>query len=240
MNGGRRSARALLELLDGAIALGACAWGGEEAQQRNNSIEHPLEAMQRSVRPHAEAWSPREQGEVAAAAQLAGSAHAGATRKATLAPYASHPLAVAAIAAWHGAKPATIVAALLHDVIEDAPPQFTERLVREHPQAVALVRAVSAAPSADGWRARRRAELRRMQSYDEQSALLKACDVLHNAHQTRAVLTALGPRMGWKALGMGRGSTLWWISQAAGALQTRAHAMSRLIKRARDDIETMG
>ncbi|HET7584487.1 MAG TPA: HD domain-containing protein [Gemmatimonadaceae bacterium] len=45
--------------------------------------------------------------------------HAGATRKGTRVPYITHPANLAVILARYGCDDATIVAAILHDVVED-------------------------------------------------------------------------------------------------------------------------
>src|SRR5215204_2479556 len=59
--------------------------------------------------------------EVMRAAVFAARVHAGHRRKGAAAePYVNHVLEVAEILAGHGAPPAAIIAALLHDTVEDS------------------------------------------------------------------------------------------------------------------------
>jgi (p)ppGpp synthase/HD superfamily hydrolase len=55
---------------------------------------------------------------------FARAAHAGQTRKYTGEPYVAHTDEVAAIVAAHGGTSEMIVAAHLHDVLEDTPTSF--------------------------------------------------------------------------------------------------------------------
>ena len=50
-------------------------------------------------------------------------AHDGQLRKGTTIPYISHPIGVSSIAMEYGADEDQAIAALLHDVLEDAEPQ---------------------------------------------------------------------------------------------------------------------
>ena len=56
----------------------------------------------------------------AAALRFAHRAHAGQYRKGTTYPYIGHPLAVGGLALQYGADEDVAIAALLHDVVEDA------------------------------------------------------------------------------------------------------------------------
>ena len=74
---------------------------------------------------------------IRAAYAVAAEAHSGQTRR-TGDPYVVHPLAVAQILATYGLDTATIVAAILHDVIEDT--EFTlDALERDFGSEVALL-----------------------------------------------------------------------------------------------------
>ena len=74
------------------------------------------------------------------AAVYAADAHSSQRRKGLDEPYVNHPLRVACLASACGLSEMAIVAALLHDVVEDTPRRF-EDLENEFPaRAVALVR----------------------------------------------------------------------------------------------------
>ena len=63
--------------------------------------------------------SPKEEGDIFRAYQMAKKAHAG-TRRKSGEPYIFHPLAVALIAVKEvGLGPTAVISALLHDVVED-------------------------------------------------------------------------------------------------------------------------
>lgn len=81
------------------------------------------------------------------AAALAARAHAGQVRKGSGAlPYVLHPLAVATMLAEAGADPDTVLAGILHDVIEDSDVTEAEIAREFGPRVAGLVAEVSDPP----------------------------------------------------------------------------------------------
>src|SRR3954447_26580636 len=70
--------------------------------------------------------------------EVAEAAHEGQTRKSGE-PYVTHPLAVATIVAHLGLDETTIVAALLHDAVEDTPLTLGDIVGQFGPEVAALV-----------------------------------------------------------------------------------------------------
>jgi (p)ppGpp synthase/HD superfamily hydrolase len=75
----------------------------------------------------ASALSPRLDRALACASRL----HAGQLRKGTAIPYISHLLAVTAIVLEHGGEEDEVIAALLHDAVEDQGGRATREAIRE-------------------------------------------------------------------------------------------------------------
>ncbi len=77
-------------------------------------------------------------------------AHAGQVRKDLGVPYAVHPIAVAKLVAQLGiAEPAVLVAALLHDVVEDTTVTLADVALEHGADVAACVRELTHAPGAD-------------------------------------------------------------------------------------------
>jgi len=99
-----------LRALSGALSQGL-GWFGPSARPGSDAVR-PLIAAHRRVFPGADAEL------LGRAYDVADHWHAGQTRKSG-APYVTHPLAVAILLAEIGMDTTTLVAALLHDTVED-------------------------------------------------------------------------------------------------------------------------
>lgn len=65
------------------------------------------------------------------AAMLAVRAHQGQTRKDGVTPYITHPLRVANLVSTHGGSHLEVLCAYWHDILEDCPPIWHQRLIHE-------------------------------------------------------------------------------------------------------------
>lgn len=65
------------------------------------------------------------------ACEFAARVHRNQLRKGSFLPYIVHPMAVALLLAQHGAKEDLIIAAILHDTLEDAGAEFQKRIEQE-------------------------------------------------------------------------------------------------------------
>lgn len=119
-------------------------------------------------------------------------AHKTQKRKGSGTPYIAHPMAVASLVMEHGGGEDVVIAALLHDVIEDTKVTASEVEAAFGPRVLGLVQAVTNPPI--DWKSFKndedlQATLRsfRMKNFEKLAGsspevlLLSSCDKLHNA-----------------------------------------------------------
>ena len=119
--------------------------------------------------------SPR----IGAARRFATDAHHGQPRRGTRFPYIVHPAEVARLIAAHYADEDLVVAALLHDTLEDTDTTAAEIEARFGPRVARLVVAVTSVYGAN-WRATRTATLAKLVSAEPDAVRLKVADGLSN------------------------------------------------------------
>jgi (p)ppGpp synthase/HD superfamily hydrolase len=100
-------------------------------------------------------------------------------------PYIVHPLTVGLILAHAGAKKELIIAGILHDTIEDSPPEkkatremIAERFGRE---VADLVESVTEPRKDLPWEERKRAALEHIGTLSNDAVMLKSADLISNA-----------------------------------------------------------
>jgi GTP pyrophosphokinase len=151
---------------------------------------------------------------------LASELHAGQRRKRTGIPYVFHLMAVASLVAEYGGEEDQIVAAFLHDAIEDAGGARAREIIRARfgESVVELVEGCT-----DGeepkppWRVRKEAYLVRLRDASPAVRLVSVADKVHNARSIVAALRA-GDEI-WSRFQGGRDGCLWYyggILDAAG------------------------
>ncbi|MDP6763896.1 MAG: HD domain-containing protein [Planctomycetota bacterium] len=148
-------------------------------------------------------------------------AHAGQSRKDGRTPYFLHPVHVALILARWGADEETLLAGILHDVVEDCEEWTDARLREEFGDAVAgIVAEVTEDKSIESWAERKRLAVAHVATMSERAILVKAADKLHNM---RSLATHLRdrPRDVWGAFNGGREGTLRVAGELVGALTAR-------------------
>jgi (p)ppGpp synthase/HD superfamily hydrolase len=107
--------------------------------------------------------------------------HDGQTRKGKVAiPYVSHVFSVANIVADYSDDELIIVAALLHDTLEDT--EYTAAALEEDfgPEVLARVQAVSEDKTITNWEVRKQDYLKKVVAGDEPALLISAADKIHN------------------------------------------------------------
>ena len=114
------------------------------------------------------------------AIEFAGRAHAGQYRKGTRIPFIFHPLGVARILIECDAAEELVIAAVLHDVVEDTKVTLPELRERFGAEVERLVRAVSEPNRSDPWENRKQDTLDFLESAPEEVLLLEAADKLDN------------------------------------------------------------
>ena len=157
--------------------------------------------------------------ETAIAAAL--SAHAGQTRKSGAdLPYVVHPIHMALMLSKMGADETIILAALLHDAVEDSPQQWSlARIAGEFGAAVAGIVGELTEDKSRTWEERKRAGIAKVAQMSLQAATVKAVDKLHNLHSLAAALsTTSDPAKVWQGFRGGRANTLELSRQLVQAL----------------------
>ncbi|MFC4755838.1 HD domain-containing protein [Dietzia aurantiaca] len=188
-------------------------------------------------------WTPTVDRALAVAARC----HAGQTRKDDPTPYIAHPVAVAMIVSDFTTDEDVVVAALLHDVLEDVPPsvysaadmtaEFGERVTE-------MVRGVSeektAGQQTPPWRVRKEGYLAQLADDSPECLLISAADKIHNLRSMVAAHGRLGDEM-WGLFNAGPDEKLWFYGAIADTVCQRLGdcAASRELRRAVDEVATL-
>lgn len=148
--------------------------------------------------------------------------HIGQTRKGSDVPYITHLMNVASLVGEFGGDEDAMIAALLHDAIEDQGGQQTREQIAERfgEQIAAWVEDCSDTNEVPKppWRARKEAFIARIASLDPSVRLVVAADKLHNA-QTVARGHAVEGDAVWERFKGAREGSLWYYRAALEALK---------------------
>jgi len=188
-------------------------------------------------------WTPTIDRALAVAAR----AHEGQTRKDDPTPYIAHPVAVAMIVSDFTDDEDVVVAAILHDVLEDVPPsvysaadmtaEFGERVTE-------MVRGVSeektAGEETPAWRVRKEGYLAQLEQDSEECLLISAADKIHNLRSMVVAHERQGESM-WGLFNAGPAEKLWFYGAIADTVTTRLGdcAASRELRQAVDDVAAL-
>lgn len=169
--------------------------------------------------------------------------HAGITRKGTSIPYISHPMAVAGLVMEAGGTEAEVIAALLHDVIEDQPSPADRRRVTDEIRSIfgddvlGIVEGCSdtladSPVGPDGskpdWDTRKATYLEHLKLATASVRLVSASDKLHNARAILADYRAIGDAL-WSRFSRGKEKQLWYYRSLVRAYQDTA-TVPRLVE----------
>lgn len=175
-------------------------------------------------------YGPRFDEALAYASEL----HRHQRRKGTDVPYVVHLLWVAATVGEHGGDEDAVIAALLHDAIEDqghktSPDEIRARFGTGVTDIVLALTDTMAVPKAAidasrdarlaSWRARKQAYVQHLGSAPGMVRLVCAADKLHNARSIVADLRRIGPAVFDRFTG-DRDSTLWYYRAVIAALRS--------------------
>ncbi len=141
------------------------------------------------------------------AAQL----HRHDTRKGTSIPYVTHLLAVAAIVGESGGTEDEVIAALLHDAIEDTDATYQTLAERFDRSVAGIVKACSdtdVKPKPE-WEKRKKDYIAHIVGASESVRLVSAADKLANARSVLADLRVLKDEL-WERFNGGKEGTLWY------------------------------
>lgn len=170
---------------------------------------------------------------------LAAVAHREQVRKGSHIPYIVHPAHAAMILLKHQFPEEAVVAAVLHDVVEDTEVRLADLETEFGAKVARLVDAVSekklaAADATSGktgeklpWRVRKQEQLERLAQADALAAAVKTADALHNCQSMLRDLRSQGNAL-WQRFRGSQEDQLWYYTTLAAVLRQRlgAHPLS--------------
>lgn len=145
------------------------------------------------------------------------------SRKCSPIPYLSHLLAVTALVMEHGGEADEMIAAALHDYLEDIPgASFGELEQRFGANVARLVDALSDSKDATQhkapWQERKRGYLAHLRNAGHDVKLVSACDKLHNARSIVADQRRAGDEA-FCRFNASKDETLWYYREVISALR---------------------
>ena len=145
--------------------------------------------------------------------------HRGQVRKGNGAPYVTHLMAVAACVGEHLGTEDQVIAALLHDAIEDQGVSADELSARFGDEVARIVVACTDAFTTPKppWRARKEAYLAHLRDADAGVKLVAVSDKLHNARSVRRDHRVVGAAV-WARFSAPVDASLWFYRAVADAL----------------------
>lgn len=156
---------------------------------------------------------------------LASELHRKQTRKGSGVPYITHLLAVASLVGENGGTENEVVAALLHDAIEDTDETRDSLAARFGDEVAGVVAACSDADVAPGeekppWRERKESYIARVgaPSAPEAVRLVSSADKLHNVRAMISDYRAVGEDL-WDRFKGGREGTFWYYRALVEAFE---------------------
>jgi (p)ppGpp synthase/HD superfamily hydrolase len=183
-------------------------------------------------------YSPRLDDALAFAA----SAFRHQVRKSTGVPYLSHLLQVMVHVAEGGGDEEQMIAALLHDYLEDIEGGSREDLeVRFGIRVADLVEGMSdtTVRPKPPWKERKEAHVRHLRGAPAELKLIAAADKLHNAQCTCRDLAVSGSVI-WQRFRAGRDDQLWYYRAAVAALADGwSHPLLERLRAQVDELERL-
>lgn len=145
-------------------------------------------------------------------------------RKASHVPYITHLFGVCALVGEYGGDEDQMIAALLHDWLEDVqgatPEELTERFGERVSRMVAALSDSAAPPPGEkkpDWRPRKEAYLAHLRDAPADVKLISCADKLHNCQTIRADHDRVGDAVFTRFTGR-RDGTLWYYDAVCHAL----------------------
>lgn len=155
------------------------------------------------------------------AIELAARAHHHQVRKGTEIPYIVHPLAVAGILIRVNSPEPVVIAALLHDVIEDTPVTVREILAQFGPEVADLVIALSEPDKTAPWENRKTHTIDYLEKMANDDVLIVAlADKLDNIRAIREGLESDGEKF-WERFNRPKENQRWYYERLESVFSTR-------------------
>lgn len=179
----------------------------------------PAPAPRPAQAPRSRSISPR----LVRAMDTAATAHDGQVRKGSGIPYVAHLFGVMHIASTVTDDEDVLIAALLHDALEDVPDRYPEAAMRRDfgDRVTDIVVGVTKDASLGSWQDRADVYLRHLEhDAPDESVLVSACDKLHNLTSILADHANLGDGL-WTRFNSGKERQQWWYAAIAGVVARR-------------------
>lgn len=155
---------------------------------------------------------------------LAHQLHADQVRKGTTIPYIGHLLAVTSIVIENGGTEDEVIAALLHDAIEDAGGDSIRSVIRERfgENVLEIVEGLTDTDQTPKppWRARKEAYLAHLGEASASVLLVSLADKIHNAGSILRDLRNEGESV-WSRFTGGKDGSLWYYRALVEAFRAR-------------------
>jgi (p)ppGpp synthase/HD superfamily hydrolase len=175
------------------------------------------------------------------ALEFAVAAHQGQVRKGSVVPYAVHPVAAARTLMQIGCPEHVVVAAFLHDVIEDTRITGDEIRKRFGGRVAELVVGATEAQRWASWETRKKHTLDRLRSTgDEELLLVSIADKLDNISSLRVDLDMEGEAV-WERFKRGRDEQRWYYRSLEEIFTARLdrEPAARLARRFRAEVQAV-
>ena len=167
--------------------------------------------------------------------------HDGHRRKATDVPYVTHLLAVASLVGEAGGTENEVIAALLHDAVEDCGGQTTLDKIREMfgDEVAQIVLGCSDTDEMPKppWKQRKEAYIQHVADASESILLVSCADKLHNARCILADFREIGDAV-WDKFAATKEQTLWYYRSLLDVYQRRG-VTARLVNELDRTVKTM-
>jgi len=150
---------------------------------------------------------------------FAAQAHQGQNRKGSDVPYITHPIMLAMTLLEMDCADDLIVAALLHDVIEDTETTLTQIETEFGPAVAQLVDAVSEPDRQAAWEVRKQHTIDKLRQAPVSVKLIACADKLHNIRSICKDYQTLGEAV-WARFKRGKESQAWYYRGLADSLPT--------------------
>ncbi|TAH53481.1 MAG: HD domain-containing protein [Chloroflexota bacterium] len=148
------------------------------------------------------------------AIEFAARAHRGQFRKASPLPYILHPLSVARILIECDASEEIVIAALLHDVVEDTNVTLEQVRGAFGDNVARLVQGMSEPNRKDTWENRKRGTLEFLETAPQDILLIELADKLDNIREIGKDIAREGDVV-WQRFNRGRDQQAWLYEQFA-------------------------
>lgn len=143
--------------------------------------------------------------------------HGGQTRKAGKEPYLTHIFSVTLFLSKHGANNTTLIAGILHDIIEDTP--YTPEMLRQDfgDEVTSIVLELTE-NKALSWEERKKNYIEHLKNASKSAKMICAADKLDNLLSLTVEFEKQGEEV-WKHFNASKEKSIWFFSEVIKTLK---------------------